>query len=346
MNYAHPSALTAIRSIRAKQAAGTDLVALDAFLRAKAWDDRREVVEQLKANAEGLESANVGSGRAFDFASTVMAESLAGRLPGIRRLPARTSLLTLQTRLRASIVAEGGAIPVIPAVYANVAISPLKVTALLVSSLEALNDDNVEAALAADLMAACIAAMDSAFLNPLSAGSITANAVPVDSSVTSLAELDQAAETALVNFATAGGSLRSAAWAMPAWLGARLALVRGTGGAPAYPDIGALGGEFAGVRVLTFDDDQEVDTDGTGYIALLDGSLIALNEGPVTLTTSTNAMIPMSTTPAGSSITPVASSPTLVSMFDVAAIAILAKIRCGWVLRRAGAVQVVTGISL
>jgi hypothetical protein len=54
----------------------------------------------------------------------------------------------------------------------------------------------------------------------------------------------------------------------------------------------------------------------------------------------------MSTVPAGDSITPTASSTTLVSMFDADSVAILATLRAGWVVRRVGAVQIITGVSL
>ena len=130
---------------------------------------------------------------------------------------------------------------------------------------------------------------------------------------------------------------------MPSWLAGDLALTRGSGGSPAYPDIGAGGGKLAGLPVLTYEGDNE--SDG-GPIALIDGAFVGYAESGATLHTSQNALIEQRTDPSAATDTPTAAGTYMTSMFQSNATALLATIRLGWLRRRTGAVQVITAVSL
>lgn len=341
--YAIQAARTALKMLVVRRATNGDPVAADAYMRTKGWD--RDVVQAIKANVSGFEDADVAGGNAIDFARAVSSASIVSRLPAVRRLPPRLSLMTPASRLIGTIRGEGLAIvPTPPTVYTRVQIQLRKVVALLVTSNDALQNPLVEEALATDLLAACVDALNLATLDG-STGSLTAGISPIDSSVASLAELDIALHGAIDALVNAGGSLTSSAFVMPAWLGAHLGLIRGTGGSLCYPEVGATGGQIAKIPVLTFDDIVGPGTDG-GAISLIDGALIGLSEDRAELTTSDDTMIEMSTLPTGDTITPVAASAVRVGMFDADATAIKATLRAGFVIRRAGAVQVISGISL
>lgn len=346
MHYFHDlsAATTALRVLKTQGATRGDAVAAEAFTRHKGWDDRAQIVEGTKASVGDLESGGVGSGFAFNFARAASSASIVSRLPGIRMYRPRMSLMTPNSRIVASVQAEGRAVPVIATGYTRGQIELRAVKALLVASNEAMQDDLVEPALAADLLAACANALDLALLDGTT-GSLTDGVTPIDSSVASLAELDLALKGAMDAMSDLGGSLRSAAWVLPAWLAGHLGLIRGTAGSAAYEGIGASGGSLAGLPALVFDDFTGPTSDGAA-IVLVDGSLIGLAEGPATLRRSTDATIEMSTTPTGDTITPNAATVMRASMFDSDCVALLATLRTGYLVRRIGAVQTIEGISL
>jgi len=344
MNYIDPScAISMLRALKAHHFTRGDPVAGAAYVHQKQWGDRSEIITHLRAAVAGIELEDVGAGLSRDFMAAASAASVIGRLPGVRALPPRVRLMGPTTKLRASFATEGSAVPLLVGTYSAVTITPAKITALLVASNEALADDLVEAALAADLLQACADALDSAFLDADIATSITAGAVVIDTSVPTLAELDLALEAAMSVIAQAG-SLRTSAWAMSSWLAGRLALVRGTGGSPAYPLIGATGGSLCGLAVLVHDD--EPFTSSGGDIALVDGALVGYAAGGAELRTSTNALIEMDSSPTGDSIAPTGASASMVSMFSADSTALLATLRAGWVLRRTGGAALIRGVSL
>lgn len=335
------AARDALRAMLTQRATGGDPVAARSFIRTKGWGNGDALVDYTKASVSGIESQDVGSGLAVNFGQAVIELSVLSRL-GVRRFPPNRRIMSSSTPAIAGIVTEGSAIPVVKGGWSADQITPVKLGAITVASKEALDDPGAEEALSADLLSATVVGMDAVSLS--TAGLLDSTSV-IDSSVASLAELDTALRDAIDALTASGNQAKTSSYVMPAWLGGRLSLVRGSGGAPAYPEIGALGGRLCGIPVLTYES-TEFTSDG-GQILLIDGAQVALSdEASARVEVARSAMVEMSSTPTGNSITPTAATINLVSMFDNDTIALRAVLRTGWLVRRVGAVQVIAGVSL
>ena len=200
------SALTMLRATKARHFGANDEVAQRSFVRAKSWSDKDEVLDYLKAASPGVEVADVGGGLPLDFLREIARQSVVGRLPGIRTVPALTRLLTPSGAVFASVVPESKAVPMIVGGFLAQQIVPFKVAALTVASNEALAADAVEEGIASDLLAACANAVDTAFL--VGTGSIVDGVAPVGTGITTLSGLDAALKAAMVAMT---GSLRTSA---------------------------------------------------------------------------------------------------------------------------------------
>ena len=325
-----------------------------AFVRQKAWEDGDQVVallgvgpdwlrakytsapEGLKAAVPGLEIADVGT-LPVAFQNEIVETSILGRLPGIRRTEPHLRLLTPATPRTLSLVAQSKGIPVLSTSFGAQSIEPVKYAGIVVCSNESLEADGLEELLQADLLSAAGNITSLAFVAGIASG-----VTPIASNITSLATLDEALADAMT---AQEGPLRTSSWVMSSQLAGDLALVRGTSGAPAYPGIGARGGELAGLPVVTYDDPLNAPSDGVD-ILLVDGPMIAYAAGAAELMTSTEATIEMATNPSGATDTPAAMSTFTTSVFQAEATAIKVVQRLGWARRRDGAVQVIADVKL
>lgn len=311
-------------------------------------DVKRAVVDRVKASVGGLEAASVAGGSVeADLLAAVRELSVLLRLP-LRRVQAQTPLLTQTTRPRAYMVNVGGALKLVAGAYARdgEGLTLGKVGAIVVASNEALSDPSFAAdeALRVDLVSACAEALDRAFLDPDNIGadggpaSITSGATPIAFTGGGAEALDEALRQALQQLAAASNLLQ-AYWVMPSALAASLSLARGLAGDAAYPKLGALGGELAGLPVLTSG------VAPAGSIVLLDASQISYADEAPKVGIAHDAMIEMDDSPTGNSVTPTAASAHLVSLFQEDAAGVKLTQRAGWKARRAGVVQIIEGVT-
>jgi HK97 family phage major capsid protein len=353
MNTTGTTGLMALRYLRAIAVGHDDPMAAVSFAEASTWSAKDAITKSIKAVVGGM---TTGGGLAtpvgIDFLAALRPLTALGRLPGVRRVPARTRLLQQVGPTRAHWVAQGDAKVVCLGSFTSATLDLKTVAGLTVATEEliASADIDVERALLADLLGAVALEMDIALLSPTNSGSastpasITHAAGPITVASSSIADLDAALGVAVAQLVAAGSDLRSAAWIMSPQLAAAMALLRGSGGSPAYPALGALGGALAGLPALVSVGLDGNDSDGTSSIALIDGSAIGMTEGEPQLQASRQASIEMSDTPTGDSAAPTATS--LVSMFQTDSVALRAVASVDWRLRVPGAVQLVTGISL
>lgn len=360
MRHAHhlEHGLTALRHLKALALGRGDRKAAIAYAQARDdWGtDQATVVQALKAAVSGIDTGDIGGGSvtATDLSAAVRPLSIVGRLP-LRQLPARVPYMTQTGPARAYWIGESRAMKMSAGTYVRdpVGLVPKMVGALTVATREMLDDPSIagEQALRADLVAACVEAMDRAFIDRTNTGSadvpaaINASVTPIPSTGSTLADLDADFAMAVRQLSDAGSDLRNAYWVMPSYFAARLALTRGIDGGPAYPKLGALGGELAGLPVITSAAaEAEVNSDDFADVTLLDASQVDFAEGPAQLRTSTEATIEMSNSPSGAADTPTAASASLVSMYAADCVALMAAFRVTWRVRRAGMVQVVSNV--
>jgi hypothetical protein len=337
------AAVSEIRRLKAFTACNGDLVAMRSFARER-WGHDAAARMVVKSDVSGAEDADLAGGNAVDFSRAVTQGWIATRLPGVVTLPARVSMMTPLARLFGTVTAEGRGIPLLPATYQRQQITERKSAAMTVVTKEAWGEPLVEEAISSEVLSAAENTLNLATIDG-STGSLTHGVTPIDSSVSTLSDMDAAIKGALDAIAQSGGNVASVAILAPSWLAMHLGMIRGTSGDPAYPRVGATGGSIAGIQVVVWDDPIGPSTD-LGELVIVDGSQIAISAPRVELTTSMDAMVEMSTAPAGDSITPTAASVVRVGMFEADALAVKSTIRAGLVVRRSGAVQTVTGITL
>ena len=347
--------IRAARFLKSLAVCGGDLVAATAYAeqRQREWGDH-SVVQALrqKAAVGGLEAGSFGSSDIpADLLAAVRPLTLAGRMP-LRRVPPKTWLLTQITGSVARWIGEGGARRLSAGSYTRALLRLKTVAALSVVSNEALANPTIDGdtALLADLIAACVQALDLAFIARSNTGddgtpaAVTAGVTPIAALGDAIADLDESLRLAIAALVAAGSNLTAAYWTMSPQLAAAMALTRGSGGAPAYPEIGALGGRLAGLPVLT-SGVVEFDSDSASDVALVDASQISYADEAPELRTSSEVLVEMEgAAPTGDSTTPAAASQNRVSMFQSECTALMAGFRANWKQRRPGCVQVISGV--
>lgn len=341
---AQPAGLTALRLLKTLAINGSDRVAGATYAESMGWLDGRLVSAHLKATVSGLSSSDgLASAVPADLLTALRSVTVLGRLPGVRRLPMKTQLLTQLGRSRARWTAEGGTKTPTVGSYVRETFDLLKVAAVMLATDEVLRSTSfdVEATLLSDLLVACRDAIDTSFLDPANGGvpgEEPASITSLGSVIPTSGDLDADLALAISQLGASGASVGSSTWVMPAILAARLSLLRGATGAPIYPLLGGPAPFLAGRPVLTTDAFSQ-DSDGESFIALIDGRAVGLAEGPPEFRVSKQATVSMED--------PAADPPTSgqVSLFQANATALLAEVSCDWRLRVAGGVQTIVGVT-
>ena len=349
-----PAGTLAIRYLKALANGRDDPYAALRFAESQRdWGQHKDVIAtRLKAAVAGLglNSIEGGSQVHHDLLAALRPLTIVGRLQNLRRVPPRIPMLTQAMGSVATWVGQGQGRRLSVGTYERENLELLTVAAMSVATEELLRDGSMEAegALLHDLLAACVQALDGAFIDPSSAGatgitpaSVTSDATPIPSGGATIADLDADLATAVRQLVDAGSNLSFASWILSPKLAAGLALARGSGGASAFPEMGVLGGRLAGLPAIT-SVACPADSDGEVLI-LLDQSQITFAEHQPNLAVSRHASVEMSDSPAQDSTTPNAAS-GLTSMFQADCAALLASLACNWKLRRDGCVQVIAGL--
>jgi HK97 family phage major capsid protein len=234
-------------------------------------------------------------------------------------------------------VGEATAIPVSHHVMNRETLTAKKEAAIVVLSDEALEagDPAVEELFRQDLVRAAAEVDDLVFLSDdvgtASTPAGIASSLGSPASIASLNDIGQDVDAALGAFL---GNLLSASWIMHPRLAARIGLL--SNGVGLGADCHALGGRLAGIEVLT---SQQSPID---QILLVDGSGLLMVDQGIEFATSGQAMIEMSSVPAGEGFSPTTASAGMVSMFQNGLHAIKLIRRVNWSMRRAGGVVIIS----
>lgn len=295
-----------------------------------------------RAAVSGVEDAQLAAGASTrsEFVNRAQERMVLVRLPGLRRVSRNVRHFKPGEAASASWVAQSKAIPVSRATLEGFALTSKKASTIAVFSNESLRDPAAEGWIEADLVRACVAAADSALLDPNNTGddatpaSITAGAPTIASS----GDPHEDIASLIANF---GGDLMTSAFITDPVTAVRLAMHRDSSGVSAFPDAGAGGGSIAGVPLLTSRHSPH-DSSG-GSIILADGAAIAASLEDAALTPTREALLELDGAPAGEADVPTAASATLIALWQIEATAIRATIFGDWAVVRSGGVAVVTG---
>lgn len=288
-----------------------------------------------------------------DLAALVAKISGMRRLPGFRTIPDNTNCITESSGATAYFGAEGQAVPMSSLAFARSSLAGIRIGALSAVTRELAEASDSELIIAADHARAIAEKLDASFFDPENQGSpevlpksITADAPAFASSGSAVANVDSDLRLLVQSLVTGGSNLLNAVWVMNPITGAYLGSLRGTGGSPSYPLMGALGGTLLGLPAVCTAGIARAGSPspGASYLCLVDASRVWLVDRGLTFRASTQALLEMSDTPTGSSVTPTPTSH--VSMYQVESIALLSTNFVNWkAVTNASAAAVLSGVE-
>jgi HK97 family phage major capsid protein len=292
---------------------------------------------------------NIVSNVGADFSALLRQMTIIGRLTGIRRVPFDVRLTAQLSGGRAAWGREGTPAPAIDAGFATtLPLELLKVSAIavLTKELVRLAKPSTEPLIAGDVAASLVEAMDTAFIDPASAGvpaamprSVTYGAPSFESSGSTPSAIDADWKLMLGVLLAANMTLASAVWIMSPVTAVSLSLMRDAGGSLAYPNMTARGGNLLGLPVLTSNACGASGSPGERFIALVEASEIALaDDGAADLSYSANASVQMNDAPS-------TGPQALLSLWQNSLVGILASRFVNWTVRRPGAVAVLRSVT-
>lgn len=310
------------------------------------WADRTQIVTALKAAIAAMGRPGdylADSGPvAESFLAAMRSHSIPLRLAGLKTVPMHTRLYVNNTGVIAVRVDEGRAIPVLRGDWSSTTLEPGKHAGIVVSTDELVRSMSPAAAAAFvdDLAQATAEAENRSFVSPEVVGSVLYGAPSFPATGGTVANID--ADLKRLVDSVPGAHRPGAAFVMTQESATFLSLVRGTGGAAAYPDITPQGGELLGLPVLITSACAVAGSPPTRVIGLISPSEIFwADEGRVALSASTEAMLEMDGAPSGSSLTPTPT--TVVSMFQESATALRAVRESAWYARAGSGAYFVAG---
>jgi HK97 family phage major capsid protein len=350
---ATPRAVDFGRFIQARIRGAEDgIEAAEDFARAIGASSR--VVEALRksAIAAGTTTTSAWGGAlvtantlASEFVALERSQTVLGRL-GVRRVPFNTAFHRVDVASVAGWVAQGAPVPVSSADLSTVTLPLTKLGGISVITRELAAHSNPAAAvaIAADLAASAAAFQDAQLLDPDAiAGdgpaSITSALTAITSSGATLTNIVTDLKLAMGQIVASGHPLGRAVWVTSEKSAAYIATLQVTGGAFAFPTLGANGGILFGLPVITSGACERPGSPSENFIVLLDPQSVAVaDDGGVEIDISREATVEMSDTPT-------AGGASHVSLFQTGSIAIKVVRYVNWVRRQATGIAIIRGVT-
>lgn len=315
------------------------------------WGKGSEVAVITRAAVAGGSTASGAWGAELEaqsavaeFLEIVTPMTIVGRMANLRRVPVGVPVVRQTGAATGYWVAQGKATPVSSMAFDRTKLeAKMRVGAIVVVSNDLLEAPGGDTVLIGDLALAVATATDLAFIDHLNAGvagekpagiAYGATQIPASGSDAAAFKVDVA--NALEAFT---GSLMNAVWVMHPRAAAAIGLLMGAAGVAC--NLGARGGELAGLPVLT-SEAVEITTDGTA-VTLVDASSVLIADGAVVLGKSSDGTIEMDTEPTGDTTTPTAAT-TLVPLWQTESTGLKASRHVEWELGRPGAAVVIVGV--
>lgn len=290
-----------------------------------------------------------------DFVEYLRPRTVLGRfgsngIPGLTRIPFRVPLITEASESAAGWVAEGKAKPLTKPTWSRTEMTPLKIAAIAVATMEQLRDSSPsgEMLIRDSLVKAIAKGLDQAFIDPSNSGTSGAKPASITNGLSSNAfasggqDIDaiyEDARTAMGKFVAANNALTSGVWVMSASTALALSMLRNALGAAEFPGLTMNGGTFMGLPVIT---SQYVGS----YVALVNAEDIYFgDEGGVAVDMSTEASLEMMDNPTGDAIASTPVDAELVSLWQTNSVGFRAERSVNWMRRRSTAVALITGVT-
>lgn len=280
---------------------------------------------------------------------TIIGQFGAGGIPGFRRVPFRTPLITQSATTTGYWVGEGQAKPVSKGGFTRTTLLPYKAAALAVATMEVLRDSSpsAETIIRDDIAKSVAARLDTDFLDPqkgleanVSPASISNGVTPINSSGRDADSVRADLVSVFAQYIAANNTPSGAVWVMSAITALQLSLMTNALGQPEFPGMGMTGGRLQGLPVITSEYlgyTTDSPTEGRDVFLVNAGDIYFGDDGGVDVRMSTEASLEMEDGPANASA-PTVVQAQLTSMFQTNSVAFLAERTVGWARRRTEAV--------
>lgn len=288
----------------------------------------------------------------LDLAALTRGEGLLDRVPGIRRTPFRTRVFEQTAGAVARFLAPGDPAPVFGLAFdAAQGLPPTKLAAIVCQSEELMRvtPQLADSIVPADVAAACVAGTDRQFtdvtLTPTddAPGFIGHDAAFMTSTGAGVAQIDHDLRAMLKVITDAGHSLRTACWIASSRSVGYLATLR-SGDALAFPGVTASGGALLGLPLLASPQVPISGSPAETTLVLVVGSQVRVaDDGDATFEISRSTALQLNDSPTIDAATPTAAS--LVSLYQVGAVAIRATRWINWKLARSDAAVTLLGVQ-
>lgn len=346
-----PRGLAAVRALRSLAIAGGDLLGAIGFAESQGWRDTPGVVRYLRAAINPIDVGDMPGAVdpvLVDLAAATRPLTILGRLAAARRVPFQTKVAAMASGARGAFVGAGRPVPISRASFGSaIELGPARAQAAIIVSDELLRAGGPggESVLRADLVNACVEAIDRRFIDPsiapvfdVAPGSITNGAASAPSSGATVAAIDEDLAGTIDALSTAGSDLAQATWIMHPRSAAYIGRLRGSGGSLAFPGMSALGGVLAGFPCITSSAMPiAADTSATTVIVLVDAAEITYaDDGDGSLDISREAVVQADDSPT-------AIERSLVSLWQENLVGLRAERYINWCLRRPY-VQTIVGV--
>lgn len=320
------------------------------------WDRYKTIVTAARSAVDAVDSLHAASLMApigIDFVEFVRPLTILGRLPAVRRVPFRVRMVGITGGAVASFVGSGLPKPLTSLSFsaAETILEPCTVVTILPITEELARSESIiaERAMRAEMARAAVQAEDTAFIDPSNVGatgdspvpaSITSSATMIASTGKTLAAVDADLQLMIETLLASGSNLASAVWIMNPRTATHLAMLRGTGGAPAFPTVTAASATLIGLPVVVSGSTpMSADSDATTSITLLDQSGVALADGgEARISVTSQASIEMSDTPTEGAV-------QQVSLWQMGLACLRAERWVNWMPRRDNVAVVLTGVE-
>jgi HK97 family phage major capsid protein/HK97 family phage prohead protease len=280
---------------------------------------------------------------------TVIGQFGSGGVPGFRRVPFRTPLITQTATTTGYWVGEGQPKPLSKAGFTRTTLLPYKAAALTAATMEVLRDSSpsAETLIRDDIAKSVAARLDTDFLDPqkgleanVSPASISNGLTPIVSSGRDADSVRADMVSVMAAYLAANNTPSSGVWVMSAITALQLSLLTNALGQPEFPGMSMTGGTLQGLPVITSEYiayTTDSPTEGRDVFLVNASDIYFGDDGGIDVRMSTEASLEMEDGPANASAPTVAQA-QLTSMFQTNSVAFLAERTVGWARRRSEAV--------
>lgn len=280
---------------------------------------------------------------------TIIGQFGTNGVPGLRRVPFRTPLITQTAVTTGYWVGEGQPKPMSKAGFTRTTLLPYKCAALTAATMELLRDSspNAEAIIRDDIAKAVATKLDTDFLDPqkglesnVSPASISNGVTPINSSGRDADSVRADVVSVMATYLTANNTPSGAVWVMSGITALQLSLLNNALGQPEFPGMAMTGGRLQGLPVITSEyvgTTFDSPTEGRDVFLVNASDIYFGDDGGIDVRMSSEASLEMEDAPSNASAPTVAQA-QLTSMFQTNSVAFLAERTVGWARRRTEAV--------